>query len=157
MAGNCGVDEAAGQGHPWYTRRVGWIISGVFVAITIFIICVNVSRHARNYHAPKEQHQIIRILYMPLIYSVIYWLAYRFIHYYVYLSLIYIAYEVIAISAFLYLMIQYVANAAAGSIEDALSKKDKTRLSAPVTILSRIMMRRMTDRYPVVLHPLQTY
>ncbi|CAE6451047.1 unnamed protein product [Rhizoctonia solani] len=131
MTGNCGADEAAGQGNPWYTRRVGWIISGVFVAITVVITCVNVTRHARNYRAAKEQRQIIRILYMPLIYAVVCWLAYRFIHYYVYLSLIYIAYEVIALSAFLYLMIQYVANAAAGSIEDALSKKDKTRLPAP--------------------------
>ncbi|CAE7086281.1 unnamed protein product [Rhizoctonia solani] len=151
MAGSCVVDEATGQGNPWYTRRVGWIASGVFVLCTIIITFINVTRHARNYRAPKEQRQIIvslfvsdlletrfsvpmiyqRILYMPLIYGVICWLAYRFIHYYVYLSLIYVVYEVIALSAFLYLMIQYVANAAAGSLEGALSKKEKTRLPAP--------------------------
>ncbi|KAG8760489.1 hypothetical protein FRC11_000335, partial [Ceratobasidium sp. 423] len=41
-------------------------------------------------------------------------------------------YEVFALSAFLYLMIQYVANAAATtSIEIALIKKEKSRLPAP--------------------------
>ncbi|CCO33803.1 Transmembrane protein 184 homolog DDB_G0276041 [Rhizoctonia solani AG-1 IB] len=73
-----------------------------------------------------------RILYMPLIYGIINWLAYRFIHQYVYLSLIYVVYEVFALAAFLYLMIQYVSNAAAtDSIEEALVKKDKARLPAP--------------------------
>ncbi|CAE6468365.1 unnamed protein product [Rhizoctonia solani] len=131
MAGSCELDEVTGQGNPWYTRSVGYIVSGIFVVITIIVTCINVTRHTRNYRAPKEQRQIIRILYMPLIYGVICWLAYRFIHYYIYLSLIYVVYEVIALSAFLYLMIQYVANAAAGSIEEALSNKDKTRLPTP--------------------------
>ncbi|CUA70458.1 Transmembrane protein 184 homolog DDB_G0279555 [Dictyostelium discoideum] [Rhizoctonia solani] len=111
MAGSCELDEVTGQGNPWYTRRVGSIVSGIFVVITIIVTCINVTRHTRNYRAPKEQRQIIPS--------------------FSYLSLIYVVYEVIALSAFLYLMIQYVANAAAGSIEEALSNKDKTRLPAP--------------------------
>ncbi|KDN46425.1 hypothetical protein RSAG8_04369, partial [Rhizoctonia solani AG-8 WAC10335] len=131
MAGSCGADQVVGPGNPWYTGRVGWLVSGIFVMITIIITCLNVARHARNYRAAKEQRQIIRILYMPLVYGVICWLAYRFIHYYVYLSLTYVVYEVFALSAFLYLLIQYIANTGAGSIEQALSKKDKTRLPPP--------------------------
>ncbi|GAB1525750.1 hypothetical protein RhiTH_008916 [Rhizoctonia solani] len=49
-----------------------------------------------------------------------------------YLSLIYVVYEVFAPAAFLYLMIEYVSNAAAtNSLEEALVKKDKARLPAP--------------------------
>ncbi|KAF8684104.1 hypothetical protein RHS04_01678 [Rhizoctonia solani] len=55
-----------------------------------------------------------------------------------YLSLIYVVYEVFAPAAFLYLMIEYVSNAAAtNSLEEALVKKDKARLPAPVGNLER--------------------
>ncbi|CAE6480266.1 unnamed protein product [Rhizoctonia solani] len=132
MGNTCAADAATGQGNPWYTERSGWITSGIFVAIIFIATCVNVVRHARNYRAPKEQRQIIRILYMPLVYGGISWLSYRFIDQYVYLSLIYVVYEAFALSAFLYLMIQYVNSAATtSSIEDTLSKKDKAKLPPP--------------------------
>ncbi|CAE6489336.1 unnamed protein product [Rhizoctonia solani] len=132
MGGTCEADNAIGQGNPWYTGRTGWIVSGIFVLITFIITYANVAGHARNYRAPREQRQIIRIIYMPLVYGGISWLSYRFIDHYVYLSLVYIVYEAFALSAFLYLMIQYVSNAAAtSSIQEALAKKDKTKLPPP--------------------------
>ncbi|KAG8763176.1 hypothetical protein FRC11_005714 [Ceratobasidium sp. 423] len=132
MGGTCEADAVTGQGNPWYAGRSGWITSGIFVAIIFIVTYVNVARHARNYCAPKEQRQIIRIIYMPLVYGGINWLSYRFIDQYVYLSLIYTVYEAFALSAFLYLMIQYVSDAAAtNSIAGALSKKDKAKLPPP--------------------------
>ncbi|KAH7335957.1 organic solute transporter Ostalpha-domain-containing protein [Rhizoctonia solani] len=126
------ISHAHRKGNPWYTGRTGWIVSGIFVLITFIVTCMNVARHARNYCAPREQRQIIRILYMPLVYGGINWLSYRFIDQYVYLSLVYIVYEAFALSAFLYLMIQYVAKAAAtSSIEEVLAKKDKAKLPPP--------------------------
>ncbi|KAJ1305796.1 hypothetical protein OPQ81_010526 [Rhizoctonia solani] len=113
MGGNCEVSDVIGQENLWYTGRTGWIISDIFVASTFTVTCVNVTRHARNYRAPKEQRQIISILYMPLAYGAI-------------------VYEVITLSAFLYLMIQYVANVTStASIGIVLKNKDKKRLPAP--------------------------
>ncbi|CAE6439273.1 unnamed protein product [Rhizoctonia solani] len=155
MAKTCEIDEAKGQGNPWYAGRTGWIISAAFVLALFLITCINVSRHARNYRAPKEQRQIMRILYMPLVYGSVSWLSYRFIDEYVYISLVFVIYEALALSAFLYLMIQYVANSAeSGSVEEILSKKDKARLPPPWLVFQFIIIRPTMSIISIVCHAL---
>ncbi|KAG8913628.1 hypothetical protein FRC01_004452 [Tulasnella sp. 417] len=85
--------------------------------------------HARNYRVPAEQRQILRILYLPMVYGVISFLSYRFFSAYIYYSFIQAAYESVTLSAFLLLLIQYVAATSTEySAEAALSKKDKRKM-----------------------------
>ncbi|CAE7137109.1 unnamed protein product [Rhizoctonia solani] len=132
MAITCPAEGEKGQGNPWYAGQIGWIISGAFVLATFIVTSISVGRHARNYRVPKEQRQIIRILYMPFIYSSIGFLSYRFIDKYTYLSLVSVVYESLAVCAFLFLMIQYAAKSTAtGSINEILAKKNKAKLPIP--------------------------
>ncbi|QRV81160.1 Organic solute transporter Ostalpha [Ceratobasidium sp. AG-Ba] len=120
------------NGLHWDAHRIGWAVSGAFALTAVLITIVSVSRHARNYHVPKEQRQIIRILYMPLVYAIISWFSYRFFRAYTYYSFAVVVYEAFTISAFLLLIIQYVANTSNGKgAEGALERKDKKKLPLP--------------------------
>ncbi|KAJ7482543.1 DUF300-domain-containing protein [Mycena latifolia] len=121
-----------GTGIVWDHHRIGWAISGGCAVLTVIITCISVLQHCRNYTAPREQRQVIRILYMPPVYAVISFFSYRYFRSYTYYSLIYVAYEAVTISAFLLLIIEYVAATAAGhSAERALARKDKRPLPMP--------------------------
>jgi len=99
----------------------------------VIISAVTVLQHCRNYTKRAEQRQIIRILYMPPIYAIISFLSYRFFRSYTYYSLGETIYEAITISAFLLLLVEFVASTATGhSAEGALSRKDKQPLPLPL-------------------------
>lgn len=116
----------------WTPHRIGWAIAGGCAVLTTIITIISVSMHARNYRVPAEQRQILRILYLPMVYGIISFLSYRFFRAYTYYSLVEIAYEALTISAFLLLLIQYVAATAADSTaEGALARKDKSKLPLP--------------------------
>ncbi|KAJ3507569.1 hypothetical protein NLJ89_g6223 [Agrocybe chaxingu] len=69
---------------------------------------------------------------MPPIYAIISFLSYRFFRHYIYYSFIEIAYEAVTLSAFLLLIIEYVAATATGhSTDKALERKDKMPLPIP--------------------------
>ncbi|KAG9076527.1 hypothetical protein FS749_011701 [Ceratobasidium sp. UAMH 11750] len=120
------------NGIHWDAHRIGWAVSGAFALAAVLITVVSVFRHARNYHVRKEQRQIIRILYMPLVYAIISWFSYRFFRAYTYYSFAVVVYEAFTISAFLLLIIQYVANTSSGkTAEGALERKDKKKLPLP--------------------------
>ncbi|KAL0956584.1 hypothetical protein HGRIS_002722 [Hohenbuehelia grisea] len=88
--------------------------------------------HCRNYTNPRQQRQILRILYMPPVYAVISFLSYRFFRDYTYYSFVEVAYEAVTLSAFLLLLIEYVAESATGSdAENAIARKEKQRLLMP--------------------------
>lgn len=137
----CGSDNTAAidqssfwdeNGIHWDAHRIGWAVSGAFALAAVLITFVSVARHARNYHVPKEQRQIIRILYMPLVYAIISWLSYRYFRAYTYYSFGVVVYEAFTISAFLLLLIQYVAETSSGkTAEGALERKDKKKLPIP--------------------------
>ncbi|EIW74213.1 DUF300-domain-containing protein [Coniophora puteana RWD-64-598 SS2] len=117
----------------WDEHRIGWAIAGGCAALTLLISMFSVLQHCRNYTRPHEQRQILRILYMPPVYAIISFFSYRFFRTYDYYSLIEAAYEAVTLSAFLMLLIEYVANTATGhSAEKALVRKDKTRLLFPL-------------------------
>lgn len=53
----------------WDAHEIGWLIAGVTAAVSTVITFYNVWLHARNYYKPKEQRQVIRILFMPAVYA----------------------------------------------------------------------------------------
>ncbi|KAI0059151.1 DUF300-domain-containing protein [Artomyces pyxidatus] len=120
------------SGLNWDEHRIGWAIAGASAALTVLISLVSVLQHCRNYTNRAEQRQILRILYMPPVYAVISFFSYRFFRSYTYYSLIQVVYEAITLSAFLLLLIEYVASTAAGhSAEGAIARKDKKKLPIP--------------------------
>ncbi|KAK7028505.1 organic solute transporter Ostalpha-domain-containing protein [Favolaschia claudopus] len=120
------------NGINWDQHRIGWAIAGTSALITVILTCFSVLQHCRSYTVPREQRQIIRILYMPPVYAIISFFSYRYFRSYTYYSLIEVAYEAVTISAFLLLIIEYVAGTAAGHrAEGALVRKDKRPLPMP--------------------------
>ncbi|KAJ7226845.1 organic solute transporter Ostalpha-domain-containing protein [Mycena pura] len=120
------------NGINWDQHRIGWAIAGGCSAITVLITCFTVWQHCRHYTVPREQRQVIRILYMPAVYAVISFFSYRYFRSYTYYSLVYVAYEAVTISAFLLLIIEFVADTSAGhSAESAMARKDKRPLPFP--------------------------
>ncbi|THH26882.1 hypothetical protein EUX98_g7305 [Antrodiella citrinella] len=141
MSSTCPSDntQSVEQGSFWSSNgghldahKAGWIISGACATVAVLLSMITVLKHARNYHNPAEQRQILRILYMPPIYSVISFFSYRFFRSYTYYDLIETIYESITLSAFLLLLIQYVASTTArGDVYDAIARKDKKTLPIP--------------------------
>ncbi|KAJ7127945.1 organic solute transporter Ostalpha-domain-containing protein [Mycena epipterygia] len=120
------------HGVDWDQHRIGWAIAGGCAVLTVIITCFSVMQHCRNYTVPREQRQVIRILYMPPVYAVISFFSYRYFRSYTYYSMIYVAYEAVTISAFLLLIIEYVAATAIGhNAENAIARKDKRPLPTP--------------------------
>ncbi|KII84943.1 hypothetical protein PLICRDRAFT_45794 [Plicaturopsis crispa FD-325 SS-3] len=117
----------------WDPHRIGWAIAGGCSLLTVIFTTISVLQHCRNYRVPNEQRQIIRILYMPPVYAIISFFSYRFFRDYTYYELIEVAYEAVTISAFLLLLIEYVAATAAGhNAETAIERKNKRPLPFPL-------------------------
>ncbi|KIM43917.1 hypothetical protein M413DRAFT_442985 [Hebeloma cylindrosporum] len=120
------------DGIHWSSHRIGWAVAGGCAVLTTLISSISILQHCRNYTVPAQQRQILRILYMPPIYAIISFCSYRFYHEYIYYSFIQIAYEAVTLSAFLLLIIEYVASTASGhSADRALERKDKMPLPMP--------------------------
>ncbi|KAG2037146.1 organic solute transporter Ostalpha-domain-containing protein [Suillus americanus] len=116
----------------WDEHRIGWAIAGGCAMLTVIISMISVWGHCRNYTKPSEQRQILRILYMPPVYAVISFFSYRYFRSYTYYSLIEAAYEAVTLSAFLLLLIEFVADTAAGhDATKAIERKGKRRLPIP--------------------------
>ncbi|KAF8123588.1 organic solute transporter Ostalpha-domain-containing protein [Boletus edulis] len=116
----------------WDEHRIGWAIGGGCAALTVLISLVSIWKHCRNYNKPNEQRQVLRILYLPPVYAVVSFFSYRFFRSYTYYSLAEAAYEAVTLSAFLLLLIEYVAETASGhSALKAMERKDKRPLPIP--------------------------
>ncbi|EKM50991.1 uncharacterized protein PHACADRAFT_187607 [Phanerochaete carnosa HHB-10118-sp] len=134
------VDQSSfwSGGAHWDAHRVGWAVSGACALAligfyqTVLISSITVLQHSLHYNNPGEQRQILRVLYMPPVYAVISFLSYRFFRDYTYYDLIETAYESITLSAFLLLLIEYVAATAADhDVKNAIARKDKKKLPLP--------------------------
>lgn len=131
--------QVVDQSHFWSSggphldaHRIGWVVAGIGALVTVIISAITVLHHCRNYTNPAEQRQIIRVLYMPPVFAIISFFSYRFFRSYTYYSLVEVVYEAITISAFLLLLIEYVASTSIGhSTEGALARKGKRPLPAP--------------------------
>jgi len=116
----------------WDAHRIGWAVAGGCTILTTVISLVTIFQHCRNYTNPMQQRQILRILYMPPIYAIISFFSYRYFRSYTYYSFIEAAYEAVTLSAFLLLLIDFVASTATGhSAKKALERKDKKSLPIP--------------------------
>ncbi|KAF9222240.1 DUF300-domain-containing protein [Gyrodon lividus] len=116
----------------WDEHRIGWAIAGGCAALTVLISLVSVLQHCRNYNKPNEQRQVLRVLYMPPVYAIISFFSYRFFRSYTYYSLAESAYEAVTLSAFLLLLIEYVADTASDhNALKAMERKDKRSLPIP--------------------------
>ncbi|KAI6141602.1 DUF300-domain-containing protein [Pisolithus tinctorius] len=116
----------------WDAHRIGWAVAGGCAAVTLIISCVSILQHCRNYNKPNEQRQVLRVLYMPLVYAIISFFSYRYFRSYTYYSLVESAYEAVTLSAFLLLLIEYVADTASGrDALKAMERKDKRPLPFP--------------------------
>ncbi|KAG1828261.1 DUF300-domain-containing protein [Suillus variegatus] len=116
----------------WDQHRIGWAIAGGCAVLTVIISMISVLRHCRHYTKPNEQRQILRILYMPPVYAVISFFSYRYFRSYTYYSLIEVSYEAVTLSAFLLLLIEFVAATATdGDATKAIERKDKRPLPIP--------------------------
>ncbi|KAG2345161.1 DUF300-domain-containing protein [Suillus weaverae] len=117
----------------WDQHRIGWAIAGGCAVLTVLISTISVMRHCRNYTKPKEQRQILRILYMPPVHAVISFFSYRYFRSYTYYALIAAAYEAVTLSSFLLLLIEFVAGTASGrDATQAITRKDKRPLPIPL-------------------------
>ncbi|KAF8200775.1 DUF300-domain-containing protein [Pholiota molesta] len=114
----------------WDSHRIGWAIAGACTVATLIVSTISVLSHCRNYTNPPHQRQIIRILYMPPVYGVISFLSYRFFRDYTYYSFIEVVYEAVTLSAFLLLLIEFVAEKAGK--DNMLKTKEKRKLLFPL-------------------------
>ncbi|KDR75855.1 hypothetical protein GALMADRAFT_97799 [Galerina marginata CBS 339.88] len=114
----------------WDAHRIGWAVAGACTLVTLLISIFTVLSHCRNYTKPRQQRQVIRILYMPPVYAVISFLSYRFFRAYTYYSFVEVVYEAITLSAFLLLLIEFVAERAQGK-DNILAEKEKRKLIFP--------------------------
>ncbi|THH14594.1 hypothetical protein EW146_g5764 [Bondarzewia mesenterica] len=140
-ANTVAVDQStfwSSSGVNWDAHRIGWAVAGACAAVTVIISVISVMQHCRNYTNRAEQRQIIRILWMPPVYAIISFFSYRFFRDYTYYSLIEVdgtdvfLQKAITISAFLLLLIEYVASTAAGhNADNAIARKDKSPLPLP--------------------------
>ncbi|KAH7100351.1 DUF300-domain-containing protein [Auriculariales sp. MPI-PUGE-AT-0066] len=116
----------------WDAHRIGWAISGGAALITLIITIFTVLGHARNYHVPAQQRQIIRILYLPPVFAIISFFSYRYFRQYTYYELTQVVYEALTLGAFTLLLIEYVGESSStGKAEGALVRKEKTSLPLP--------------------------
>ncbi|KAL4248976.1 Organic solute transporter Ostalpha-domain-containing protein [Abortiporus biennis] len=124
------------DGVDWDAHKIGWVISGSCAAATVVISLVTILMHATHYTNRGQQRQILRILYMPPVYAVISFFSYRFFRSYTYYDLIETAYESITLSAFMLLLIDFVASTAAHhDVDNAIARKDKRPLPLPFCFL----------------------
>ncbi|KAL8277027.1 hypothetical protein RQP46_010561 [Phenoliferia psychrophenolica] len=114
----------------WDSHRIGWAVAGGCTLVVCLVSGTNVFLHCRNYRKPLEQRQIIRILLMPIVFSVISFLGYRFFREFVYFELVRNTYEAFTIAAFVVLMLMYVSSSPAEQRE-VMSTKEKRKLVFP--------------------------
>jgi hypothetical protein len=77
-----------------------------------------------------EQRQIIRILWMPMVFAIISFFSYRYYRTYVYYKLIVLVYEAFVLMAFLALMLAYIGSSTSEQMA-VMQDKDKRPLPWP--------------------------
>ncbi|KAJ4465064.1 DUF300-domain-containing protein [Lentinula aciculospora] len=124
-------------GIEWDAHRIGWVVAGACAVATVIISFISVLQHcrysaSRTYTNPAEQRQILRILYMPPVYAIISFFSYRYFRSYTYYELGEVVYEAFTLSAFLMLLIEFVAASGSGhKAESSIARKGKRSLPFP--------------------------
>ncbi|GAA6037905.1 hypothetical protein JCM8097_009483 [Rhodosporidiobolus ruineniae] len=114
----------------WDAHEVGWVIAGATALAATIITFYSVLQHARNYYNPKQQRQVIRILWMPAVYGIVSFFSYRFFRSYTYYSVSVVIYESLVLAAFLMLLLQYVGEST-DKQKAVLREKEKQKIPFP--------------------------
>ncbi|KAJ3106931.1 hypothetical protein HDU96_008052 [Phlyctochytrium bullatum] len=89
-------------------QQVMWIVCGLAALLSICVALYNVAKHLQNFTVPGQQVHIVRLLLLPIIYSICSWLAFRFYTKAAYIHLVRDVYEALAIYSFAKLLLQYL-------------------------------------------------
>lgn len=84
----------------WEVQIIAWLLAGVFTTLTTLISIREVVAHLVHYNSPRLQKHIIRILWMPIIYSWNSFFEMRYLSNGVYLDAIRQAYEAFVVWSF---------------------------------------------------------
>ncbi|GAA6002268.1 hypothetical protein JCM10207_003155 [Rhodosporidiobolus poonsookiae] len=114
----------------WDAHEIGWVIAGATAAAATVITLFSVWKHARNYYNPKQQRQVLRIMFMPAVYAIVSFFSYRFFRSYTYYSVSVVIYESIVLAAFLMLLLQYVGESTDAQ-KAVLKDKEKQKIPFP--------------------------
>ncbi|KAI7933703.1 hypothetical protein MJO28_006758 [Puccinia striiformis f. sp. tritici] len=114
----------------WDAHHIGWAAAGVAASIATIASLANIYLHCKNYNKPLEQRQIVRILLMPVIYSISSFFAYRYYRHYVYFAIIRDTYEAFVLASFLILCLLYVGRSPLEQ-KEVMKQKEKSSLVFP--------------------------
>ncbi|GAA95492.1 uncharacterized protein L969DRAFT_92624 [Mixia osmundae IAM 14324] len=111
-------------------HRIGLAFCGACALLALVISLVNIMGHARSYRQPFEQRQIIRILLMPVVFSIVAFASFVWFREFNYYAIVEALYETVAIAAFLTLMLTFIGQTTAEQ-QETLRFKDKRSLPFP--------------------------
>ena len=83
-------------------------ITTLCICLTLISTIILVSKHLRRYTVPKEQRQIVRIIFMPLFFSFLSLLSVLFYEKSIYLKPIMQVYEAFCFAALFFLFLEYL-------------------------------------------------
>lgn len=89
-------------------RKLGWLLAGVFVMLTLPLTLFEIAGHIGNYSKPYLQKHIIRILWMVPIYSINSWISLGWPLGGLYLDIIRECYEAYVIYNFMMFLLNYL-------------------------------------------------
>ncbi|GAA5821243.1 hypothetical protein JCM11251_004529 [Rhodosporidiobolus azoricus] len=124
------TDQSSFWDGRWDAHEIGWIIAGATAAATTIITLYSVLQHALHYYNPKQQRQVIRIMWMPAVYAIVSFFSYRFFRSYTYYSVAVVAYEALVLAAFLMLLLQYIGESTDAQ-KAVLRDKEKQKIPFP--------------------------
>lgn len=136
-------------------RVIGWGGCGLVVALTCLLGIVDITRHIIHYSSPLQRHYI-RILAMPLLYSVESWLALRWTDQKIYLETARDCYEAWVLYTFFALLVEFMGGKRALAAKLKASGKERAKRLPPCCCLrgwrlgSRFVHRTMLGVYQYV-------
>lgn len=90
-------------------HHVGWIVAGGFATVATVASFWLIDKHLQWYTNKREQRYIVRLLFLVPIYALISFASYLFWNHSTPLILVRDAYEAIVLTAFFYLLLNYVS------------------------------------------------
>ncbi|EIW72094.1 hypothetical protein TREMEDRAFT_58247 [Tremella mesenterica DSM 1558] len=107
-------------------QKILWAIAALALVVTAILTLGHMTLHAIYYYHRGAQKQVLRIIFMPLVYAIASFLAFRYLKYFAPLDLVAGVWEAITVAAFLLLILE-LAMSIERKIElgrqDAIEKK----------------------------------
>ncbi|POY75148.1 hypothetical protein BMF94_1779 [Rhodotorula taiwanensis] len=94
----------------WQLHNTGWLVCGCLTVLATATSTWLVSRHLSYFYHPKEQRHVVRLLFMPVIYSTCSFGSYYFTRQAIYWQLLRDCYEAVVIGSFFFLLTSFLSN-----------------------------------------------